>query len=104
MSHLKCAAFELPFGSDAKFGVDMTQPMLEYLRENRVLTQSGGKYFWASDIYPAGEVSLRAASPENFTIHNRSDKNRIIGETDLFSAPVFLHPMPSTCMAPVNSR
>ncbi|HWO57153.1 MAG TPA: DEAD/DEAH box helicase [bacterium] len=92
MSHLKCAAFELPFGADAKFGVDMTQPMLEYLRENRVLTQSGGRYFWASDIYPAGEVSLRAASPENFTIHNRSDKNRIIGETDLFSAPVFLHP------------
>lgn len=91
MSHLKCAAFELPFGSDDKFGVDMTQPMLEYLRENRVLTQSGSKYFWASDIYPAGDVSLRAASPENFTIHNTSDKNRIIGETDLFSAPVFLH-------------
>ena len=92
MSHLKCAAFELPFAAGDSFGVDSTEPMLDYLAKERVLTESNGKYFWASEIYPAGEVSLRAASPENFTIHNRSDNNRIIGENDLFSAPEFLHP------------
>ncbi|MBI3873102.1 MAG: DEAD/DEAH box helicase, partial [candidate division Zixibacteria bacterium] len=92
MSHLKCAAFELPFGAEDEFGVDLVGPMLEYLEKNRVLTQSGGRYFWTSEIYPAGEVSLRSASPENFVIHNRTDNNRVIGEVDYFSAPVFLHP------------
>lgn len=92
MSHLKCAAFELPFGDDDQFGADLTRPMLEYLADNRVLTRSDGRYFWMSDVYPAAEVSLRSASPENFTIHNRTDDNRLIGEVDYFSAPVFLHP------------
>jgi len=92
MSHLKCAAFELPFGAEERFGIDATAAMLEYLVTNRVLTRSSGKYFWMSEIYPAGEVSLRSASPENFVILNRSDKNKVIGEVDLFAAPVFLHP------------
>jgi DEAD/DEAH box helicase domain-containing protein len=92
MSHLKCAAFELPFDSEEKFGVDMTLPMLEYLEENRVLTRSAGRFFWASEVYPAGEVSLRSASPENFVIHNRSDDNKALGEVDYFSASEFLHP------------
>jgi DEAD/DEAH box helicase domain-containing protein len=92
MSHLKCAAFELPFDSEERFGIDATAAMLEYLVTNRVLTRSSGKYFWMSEIYPAGEVSLRSASPENFVILNRSDKNKVIGEVDLFAAPVFLHP------------
>lgn len=92
MSHLKCAAFELPFDAAERFGIDSTEPMLEYLVKNRVLTQSAGKYFWMSEIYPAGEVSLRSASPENFVILDRSNQNRVIGEVDLFAAPVFLHP------------
>ncbi|HEX9750453.1 MAG TPA: DEAD/DEAH box helicase [candidate division Zixibacteria bacterium] len=92
MSHLKCAAFELPFSEDDKFGVDHTLPMLQYLEQNRVLTRSAGRFFWASEVYPAAEVSLRSASPENFVIHNSSDGNKIIGEVDYFSAPVFLHP------------
>ncbi|HUU45346.1 MAG TPA: DEAD/DEAH box helicase [Acidobacteriota bacterium] len=92
MSHLKCAAFELPFAEDDSFGVDTTLPMLEYLEENRVLTRSSGKFYWASEVYPAAEVSLRSASPENFVIHNRTAGNIALGEVDYFSAPVFLHP------------
>ncbi len=92
MSHLKCAAFELPFDADDQFGVDTTQPLLDYLEKHHVLTQSNGRYFWASEIYPAGEVSLRSASPENFVILNRSDESRVIGEVDYSSAPEFLHP------------
>jgi DEAD/DEAH box helicase domain-containing protein len=92
MSHLKCAAFELPFDAQDKFGVDTVTPLLEYLQQNRVLTESNGRYFWASEIYPAGEVSLRSASPENFVILNRSQNSQVIGEVDFFSAPEFLHP------------
>ncbi len=92
MSHMKCAAFELPFRADEKFGADTIAPMLDYLEKNRVLTQSSGQYYWMSEIYPAGEVSLRSASPENFVILDRSNQNKVIGEVDLFAAPVFLHP------------
>jgi len=92
MSHLKCAAFELPFGETDRFGVDTTLPMLEFLEQNRVLTHRREKFYWASEVYPAAEVSLRSASPENFVIHNRSKNSEAIGEVDYFSAPVFLHP------------
>lgn len=92
MSHLKCAAFELPFNADDPFGVDDAGPLLEYLEQHHVLTKSAGRYFWASEIYPAGDVSLRSASPENFVILNRSNQSEVIGEVDFFSAPEFLHP------------
>ncbi len=91
-SQLKCAAFELPFDSEERFGVDPTRPFLEQLSSERVLHASGGRYHWMSDIYPASEVSLRSATIENFVILNRSDENRVIGEMDYHSAPIFLHP------------
>ncbi len=91
-SQLKCAAFELPFDSEERFGVDPTRPFLEKLSAARVLHLAGNRYHWASDIYPASEVSLRSATIENFVILNRSDDNRVIGEVDYPSAPIFLHP------------
>jgi len=91
-SQLKCAAFELPFDSEERFGVDPTKPFLEKLASDRVLHLAGGRFHWASDIYPASEVSLRSATIENFVILNRSDDNRVIGEVDYHSAPIFLHP------------
>ncbi|TFH00346.1 MAG: DUF1998 domain-containing protein, partial [Calditrichales bacterium] len=39
----------------------------------------------------ADEVSLRNANPNNVVIVNTSDKNRFIGEVDLFSAPLLVH-------------
>lgn len=91
-SQLKCAAFELPFDSEERFGIDPTKPFLEKLATDRVLHLVGGRFHWASDIYPASEVSLRSATIENFVILNRSDDNRVIGEVDYPSAPIFLHP------------
>ena len=91
MSHLKCAAFELPFTSDEKFGTDATQQLLQYLRDERVLRETDGKYYWMQDVYPADEISLRNANPNNVVIVNTSDNNRIIGEVDLFSAPLLVH-------------
>ncbi|MCI0531705.1 MAG: DEAD/DEAH box helicase, partial [candidate division Zixibacteria bacterium] len=91
-SHIKCAAFELPFQKGEIFGVETTQQILEYLEENEVLRQVGDQWHWNSEIYPAEQVSLRSASPENFVILNTSDKNRVIGEVDYFSTPILLFP------------
>jgi len=92
MSHIKCAAFELPFEKGDKFGVDTTQDILNYLEQQKVLHFVDDKWHWNSEIYPAEQVSLRSASPENFVILNSSDNNRVIGEVDYFSAPIFLFP------------
>ncbi len=91
MSHLKCGAFELPFTNEEKFGTDATQQLLRYLKDERVLRETDGKFYWMQDVYPADEVSLRNANPNNVVIVNTSDNNRIIGEVDQFSAPLLVH-------------
>lgn len=91
MSHLKCAAFELPFTDDEKFSAAATGEILDYLVEKNVLRHTNGKYYWMSEIFPAEEVSLRSASPDNVVIIDRSGVERVIGEVDLFSAPELVH-------------
>ena len=92
MSHVKCAAFELPFEPGEKFGIDATNELLEYLEEHHVLHRQNDRYYWTSEVYPAEEVSLRSASPENFVIIDTTKKdNKVIGEMDLFSAQVMIH-------------
>ncbi len=91
MSHLKCAAFEIPFHEDEQFSGVATREILDYLADKGVLRKSGGKYHWMSEIYPAEEISLRSASPDNVVIIDTSNKDRVIGETDLFSAPMLVH-------------
>jgi DEAD/DEAH box helicase domain-containing protein len=44
-----------------------------------------------SEAYPAEEISLRSASPQNFVILDSTDKNRVIGEVDYFSAPYLIY-------------
>ncbi|MCP4568696.1 MAG: DEAD/DEAH box helicase [FCB group bacterium] len=91
-SHIKCAAFELPVWMGEKIGPEPADEILDYFEEKRIVRRSGDKYYWSSDIYPANEVSLRSASPENFVILNISDKDRVIGEVDYFATPELLHP------------
>ncbi len=92
LSHLKCAAFELPFTRDERFGgVSATSEMLQYLQENGVLNSSGDKWHWIADTYPAEDVSLRSAAVENVVIVDTTTSRRVIGETDLFSAQLLLH-------------
>jgi len=92
MSHIKCAAFELPFEEGEKFGIDATSELLEYLEEHHVLHRQDGRYYWTSEVYPAEEVSLRSATPENFVIVDTSEKDhKVIGEMDLFAAQVMIH-------------
>jgi DEAD/DEAH box helicase domain-containing protein len=89
-SHLKCAAFELPFVDGEGFGLDpaSTKEVLQYLEDNGVLRHVRDKWHWSADAYPAEDVSLRTAAPGNVVILDTSDHGRVIGEVDLFSAPV----------------
>lgn len=92
--HLKCAAFEIPFGYDESFGnYPAAADILEHLREHHVLTESDGKYHWMSDVYPAGTFSLRSGARENFVIVDitQTGREQVIGEMDYFSAPTMIH-------------
>ncbi len=97
IQHLKCAAFELPFGPGDLYGDvpdDALREALHYLAENGVVhpssTAAGSIYHWASDSYPANNVSLRSASWDNFVIID-IDGHRTIAEMDWRSTHTMLH-------------
>jgi DEAD/DEAH box helicase domain-containing protein len=89
-SHLKCAAFELPFHEGEVFGPH-TGEMLDILVEEGILQRSADRYFWMQESYPAQDVSLRTASTDNFVIIEEGPMPRVIGECDRPSAPLLIH-------------
>jgi len=93
MDHIKCAAFEIPFAIDELFtpGHSTTREMLEYLAQRNILKESGGKFHWMSDIYPANDISLRSASHDNVVIVHKDNHAQVIGQIDLPSAPTMIH-------------
>jgi len=90
VSHLKCAAFELPFSQGEEFGAD-TADLLELLAEEGILHAADGRYHWMSEAYPAEQVSLRSASIDNFVIVEDGPRPRVVGEVDRPSAPLLIH-------------
>jgi len=90
VSHLKCAAFELPFGRDEAFGPGSDE-LLDLLAEEGILHEVNGRYHWTAEVYPAEEVSLRTAAVDNFVIVEQGPKPRVIGEMDRPSAPLLIH-------------
>ncbi len=92
VSHLKCAAFELPFVVGEQFGdLDPTE-ILDYLAEQMILRRVGNRWYWMSENYPAIDISLRSASTENFAIIDTTGgQTRVIGEVDRFSAAMLVH-------------
>lgn len=91
-NHIKCAAFELPFDETEYYSDDGTSQILDYLEGVNILRKTSNRYHWSSEIYPAAQISLRSASPDNFVILNESSNSEVVGEVDYFSAPIFLHP------------
>lgn len=92
VSHIKSAAFELPFVDGEKFGVETTEEILEFLADAKILRHVGGRWYWMSDNYPADEISLRSASADNFVVVDTTKPDhRIIGEMDRFSVLTMLH-------------
>ncbi|MBV9612635.1 MAG: DEAD/DEAH box helicase, partial [Acidobacteriaceae bacterium] len=92
LSHLKCAAFELPIRNNEQFGNHDLQQMCKFLAEElRVFHRSGDCWHWVSDSYPADAVSLRAITSDNFLVVDISADHRVIGEVDFPSALTTLH-------------
>ncbi len=95
LNHLRCALFELPFEKGEGFGslsAETVQEVLEFLTGNQEVHLSQDKYFWMSDAYPAANISLRSASPENVVLQTTDDRPQIIGQVDLASAYWMIHP------------
>ncbi len=98
VSHLKCAAFELPFEEGEAFGDVAPEAVgdgLGYLaRENVVHAAPGpsGKtvFHWATDAYPASHVSLRSLGWDNFVVVDL-DGDRTIAEMDWRATHTMLH-------------
>ncbi|MBN2878778.1 MAG: DEAD/DEAH box helicase [Clostridia bacterium] len=93
ISHIKSAAFELPFKDGETFGGAAIGEILEFLGENGILHRAGDTWHWASDNFPSSDISLRSAADANFIIIDISDpaKHKVIGEMDRFAAPMLLH-------------
>ena len=94
LNHVKCAAYELPFeeGESYASGVS-TAELLEYLCEEQILRQTGGRYYWMAEEFPAADLSLRSATSENFLIIDisRPEHRVVIGEMDRYTVPMLLH-------------
>jgi DEAD/DEAH box helicase domain-containing protein len=98
LNHLRCAMFELPFQAGETFGSltpEKVKEFLDFLTSNQEAHLSQEKYFWMSDSYPAANVSLRTASPQNVILQTTETSDsapQVIGEVDLASAYWMVHP------------
>jgi DEAD/DEAH box helicase domain-containing protein len=100
ISHMKCAAFEVPF-DEAALGIEpkaggedfgpLARELLDMLSDEGVLVKAGGRYHWMTETFPAEGVSLRSAAIDNFVIIEQGPKPRVIGEMDRPSAPLLIH-------------
>ncbi len=93
LAHLRAATFELPFEPGEVFGPAPADDLLAFLGEEGHVRQAGdGRWYWSSENFPASEISLRSAAPENVVIIDTTpDRPRVLGEVDLFSAQVLVH-------------
>jgi DEAD/DEAH box helicase domain-containing protein len=93
LAHLKAAAFELPFEPGEAFGPEPADDLLAFLAEDGHVRQAGdGRWYWASENFPASAVSLRSAAEENVVIIDTTgEAPRVIGEVDLFAARTLVH-------------
>jgi DEAD/DEAH box helicase domain-containing protein len=93
LAHIRAATFEMPFEPGEVFGPAPADDLLAFLaEEGHVRQASDGRWYWSSENFPASEISLRAAAPENVVIIDTTpDRPRVLGEVDLFSAQVLVH-------------
>src|SRR3954469_20482659 len=93
LAHLRAATFELPFDPGEIFGPAPADDLLAFLAESGHVRQAtDGRWYWSSENFPASEISLRTAAPENVVIIDTTpDRPRVLGEVDLFSAQVLVH-------------
>jgi len=91
--------FAVPFEDGERFGESDVGEMLSLLEAEGQAHHSAGRWFWASETFPASEVSLRSILAENVVIIDTSNAPggiasagaRVIGEMDQFAAQTLLH-------------
>ena len=91
LSHLKCAAFELPIHDGEKFGPHDVQELCTFLSEAGFLHHAAGAYHWTSDTYPADAVSLRSVSSDNFVVIDITGEPHVIADVSYTAALTTLH-------------
>jgi DEAD/DEAH box helicase domain-containing protein len=98
ISHLKCAAFELPIHDGEKFGRHDTSELCRFLEETGFLHHSAGAWHWTSDTYPADATSLRSVTSDNFVVVDITGEPKVIAEvsfpvalTSLHEKAIYLH-------------
>ena len=93
INHLRATTFELPVPATERFGIEETPTLLDVLEEDGYLRHADdGRYYWSHDNFPASDFSLRSGAPENVVIVDTTgDRHRVLGEIDLFAAPLLVH-------------
>jgi DEAD/DEAH box helicase domain-containing protein len=92
LSHIQCAAFELPFDDGERFGSEDLREMLKYLEEKGTLHHVNDHWYWTQDAYPAEKVSLRSVTEENFVVVDITHgKEEVIAEVDFTGAHTTLY-------------
>jgi DEAD/DEAH box helicase domain-containing protein len=93
LNHLRASSFELPVPAGERFGIDETPMVLDVLEEDGYIRRAADdRYYWSHENFPASAFSLRSGSPENVVIVDvTGDRHRVLGEVDLFAAPLLVH-------------
>ncbi|MGZ8474662.1 MAG: DEAD/DEAH box helicase [Candidatus Limnocylindria bacterium] len=93
LNHLRASSFELPVPASERFGIDETPTLLDVLQEDGYLRRADDdRYYWSHENFPASDFSLRSGAPENVVIVDTTgDRHRVLGEIDLFAAPLLVH-------------
>lgn len=93
LNHLRCAAFEIPIPvpEEGTWG-EYAPAILDLLQDRALVRQVKGRWFYASEDYPAATFSLRNSGENEYTIIDTSETNRVIGTIDEPSAFTQVHP------------
>lgn len=96
LSHLRCAAFELPFQKNDWFGnlpVNLLDSLLQLMVDAKLIHFSGDKYYWVANQYPAESVSLRSADGHPVMLQSYvGNRPVVVGEVDFPSVTWMAHP------------
>ena len=93
LNHLRASSFELPMPAAERFGLDETPMLLDVLQEDGWIRRADDdRFYWSHENFPASDFSLRTGAPENVVIIDTTgDRHRVLGEIDLFAAPLLVH-------------
>lgn len=92
LSHIQCAAFELPFQEGDRFGGEDLGELLRYLEDNGTLHHADRHWYWTKDAYPAEKVNLRTTTEGNFVVVDVTrGKEEVIAEVDFTGAHTTLY-------------